>query len=355
MNKIEILKLNNEKENKIYSPYSLLIALSMLYEGANGHTIEELDNILKSEKITELDNIENVLSILNRMYIKDSNNILINESYKSIIKDKYNADVVLDPLDNVDIINNYIEGNTFGQIKNMLKEISGNLLLINTLAVDMEWPYKIRGDKVGEGKFENLIASYVYGFSKYNAAYYKDDEVTSVGLELKQYDNNRYECVLIQPDNIELNDYINNIDDNKLNNILSNLIELKDDPRVVNISIPKFSFSYDLNANKTFSSLGLDLNNPDLKNITDRNDGMKIHHKSNIDFSENGLKAASATVVDILCGAAFIDPKQILNIVIDRPFMFVLREKNSNTILFLGTVYKPTLWDDDKNNYQYRF
>ena len=353
MNKIEILKLNNEKGNIIYSPYSLLIALSMLYEGADGHTKEELDNILNSEGIIELDNIKNVLSILNRIYIKDKDNILINESYKSVIKDKYNADVVLDPLDNVNIINNYIEENTFGQIKNMLREIYGNLFLINILAVDMEWPYQIGGDKVGKGNFENLIASYVYGFSKQYASYYKDDEVTSVGLELKQYDNNRYECVLIQPDSIELKDYINNIDDNKLNNILNNLIELKDDSRVVNIGIPKFSFSYELDANKTFSSLGLDLINPDLKNITDINDEIKIHHKSNIDFSEKGLKAASATIVEILVGSAVIDPKEILNIVIDKPFMFVLREKNSNTILFLGTVYKPTLWEDDKNNYQY--
>ena len=91
-----------------------------------------------------------------------------------------------------------------------------------------------------------------------------------------------------------------------------------------------------------------------MKNIADINDGMKIHHKSNIDFSEKGLKAASATVVELLCGAAFIDSKQILDIVIDRPFMFVLREKNSNTILFLGTVYNPTLWEDDKDNYQYK-
>ena len=352
MNKIEILKLNNKKENIIYSPYSILIALSMLYEGADGHTKEELDNILKSERIIELDNIKNVLSILNRMYIKDKDNILINKSYKNIIKDKYNADVVLDPLDSVDKINSYIEKNTFGQIKNMLREIYGNLFLINTLAVDMEWPYKIGGDKVGKGNFENLIDSYVHGFSKQYASYYNDDEITSVGLELKQYDNNRYECVLIQPNSIELNDNINNLDDNKLNNILNNLIELKEDPRRVNISIPKFSFSYELDANKTFSSLGLDLINPDLKNITDINYEMKIHHKSNIDFSEKGLKAASATIVEILFGSAFIDPNQILNIVIDRPFMFVLREKKSNTILFLGTVYKPTLWEDDKNNYQ---
>ena len=355
MNKINILKLNNERENKIYSPYSLLVALSMLYEGADGHTKEELDNILKSEKITKLDNIENVLSILNRMYIKDTDNRLINEEYKDIIKNRYNADVVLDPLDDIDAINKYIEESTFGQIKNMLGEIYDNLFLINTLAVDMEWPYKIFGNKVKAGEFGDLIASYIYGFSKYNTSYYKDDEITSIGLELKQYDNNRYECVLIQSDSIELNDYINNIDDNIINNILNNLVELKSDPRTVNISIPKFSFSYELDGDKTFSSLGLDLINPDLKNIADINDEMKIHHKSNIDFSEKGLKASSVTIVEMFFGASYKNHDQILNIVIDKPFIFILREKNSNTILFLGTVYKPILWEDDKDNYQHKY
>ena len=95
------------------------------------------------------------------------------------------------------------------------------------------------------------------------------------------------------------------------------------------------------------------LTDPDLKNITDIIDSMKIHHKSNIDFSESGLKAASATVIEIIDGAAFIYSEQTLDIVINRPFMFVLREKNSNTILFLGTVYNPTLWEDDEDNYQY--
>ena len=45
----------------------------------------------------------------------------------------------------------------------------------------------------------------------------------------------------------------------------------------------------------------------------------------------------------------------ICNLSIHKPFIFVLREKNSNTILFLGTVYKPTLWKDDKDNYRYKY
>lgn len=355
MNKLELLRLNNKEENIIYSPYSLLIALSMLYEGADGNTKEELNKIISDEQIYNINNIDSVLSVLNKMYIKNNINSIINANYKRSIKEKYNSDIELNELNDVSIINKYIEDNTFGQIKDMLDEIRGNLLLINTLAVDMEWPYKIYGNNVNAGLFNNVEASYVYGFKKHNASYYKDEDVTVLGLDLKQYDNNIYETVIIQPDNFSLSEYINNINDDKLNNILNNLKSLRDDPRKVEIAVPKFSFEYNFNTLDTFSRLGLDLINPNLSRISDLNDGINIFHKVNIDFSEAGLKAAAATVIELMVGSARITESEILHITIDKPFLFLLREKTSNTILFMGTVYNPILWEDDENNYTYEY
>ena len=57
MKKIELLKNCNNKENVVFSPYSLLIALSMLSKGANNHTKEELNNIIDNESIYKIDNI----------------------------------------------------------------------------------------------------------------------------------------------------------------------------------------------------------------------------------------------------------------------------------------------------------
>ena len=353
MNKIELLKLNNKEENILYSPYSLLVALSMLSEGAKSYTKEELERILENEQIYKINNIDNIMSVLNKMYIKNDINGIINENYKNIIKEKYNADVELNDLKDVYSINKYIEDSTFGQLKNVIESISGNLLLINTLAVDMEWPYDIDASSIHRGQFNNMIASYIYGFEKYNASYYKDSEVTSLGLELKQYDNNNYECVIIQPDNIKLYDYINYMNDSKLNNILYNLKSLKDETRTVDIAVPKFSFNYNYDANNAFGRMGLNLKTPDLTNISSISDEIDIIHKTNIDFSEKGLKASAASVVQLRCGSAYNPYAEKLEITIDKPFLFLVREKNSNTILFMGTVYKPVLWENDFKNYSY--
>ena len=353
MNKIELLKLNNNKENIIYSPYSLLIALSMIDDGADGVTKEELGKIIDNEEVIKLGNIENVLSILNKMYIKNNVNSIIHDDHKNVIKSNYDADIELSDLNDVGYINSYIEKNTFGQIKNMLDQITGNLLLINTLAVDMEWPYEIYGDSVRPGVFNDMQASYIYGFYKSNVSYYKDDDVTVLGLDLKEYDSNKYQSIIIQPDNMELNDYINSIDDEKLSNILNSIEPLYDDPRIISISVPKFSFDYNFKANETFAKLGLNLTTPNLSKITDINDEMKILHKANIDFSEKGIKASAATVVEMRCGAALIREER-LDIKINKPFIFILREKKTNTILFMGTVYNPILWKDDEKNYTYR-
>lgn len=351
MNKTNLLKNDNKKENAIFSPYSLLVALSMLNEGASGHTREELNNILEHEEVKKIESIKDAISIFNKIYIKESINSIINDDYKKTIIDKYNADIELNSLKKVSVINKYIEKSTFGQIKNMLDEINGNMLLINTIAVDMDWPFEIRGDAVSKGIFNNIEASYIYGFNKHMSSLYKDEEVTALGLNLKEYGDSQYECILIQPEKIDLDSFIDRINDDSLNSIMNNLKPLYDDQRTIKIAVPKFSFSYAFDANTAFSKQGLDLLHPDLSGITKISDEMNIIHKANIDFSEKGLKAAAATVVELLCGAALI--KDVLYITINKPFIFVIREKTKGTILFMGKVYKPVLWKDDEKNYSY--
>ena len=97
------------------------------------------------------------------------------------------------------------------------------------------------------------------------------------------------------------------------------------------------------------------LKHPDLSNMVPVTYELDFVHKTNIDFSENGLKAASATVIQVLCGSAMGFAQEKLKIVIDKPFLFVVREKNTNTIFFIGTVYEPILWENDKNNYREQY
>jgi len=45
-------------------------------------------------------------------------------------------------------------------------------------------------------------------------------------------------------------------------------------------------------------------------------------------------------------------PRNPVEVVINKPFMFVIRDKSTKDIWFTGTVYKPNSWEDDKENYE---
>ena len=76
-------------------------------------------------------------------------------------------------------------------------------------------------------------------------------------------------------------------------------------------------------------------------------------HKANIDFTEKGIKAAAVTVIYMTDGIALAEDKPI-EINIDKPFLYVIRDKNTGEIWFVGTVYEPNSWEKDKADYQYR-
>jgi len=125
----------------------------------------------------------------------------------------------------------------------------------------------------------------------------------------------------------------------------------------VNIKIPKFKFSYDLNLKEDLINL----------RIKDTFDGSKANfskmaesalfvsealHKADIEFTEKGVKAAAVTIFAMLDGGGMPIESHPVDIIIDKPFMFIVRDKNTKDIWFTGTLYEPNSWDDDKENYR---
>ena len=76
-------------------------------------------------------------------------------------------------------------------------------------------------------------------------------------------------------------------------------------------------------------------------------------HNANIDFSEEGIKAAAITVFAMKENSAIEDevPQPVI-INIDHPFLFLIRDANNGTIWFTGAVYQPNLWADDQAAYE---
>ncbi len=363
---IDFLKLENQKQNMIYSPLSIKYALNMLNEGASGNTKKQIDNVIGEMQLTKYSNKDNVLSLANTIYIRNDYKQYMKESYQNTLIQKYNAEVNYDTFENARNVNQWIENKTMGIIKNMLQDNQmrmNRILLINALAIDMEWqtaftPEKTHGEEFNLEDGSKMVATMMQRESKReDVSYYKDTNMTAISMDLKQYDDIQLEFIAIMP-NENLSDYIKNIKMNDMNQVIKKLKPASQANAGIEIKVPKFSFDYSLKLKQDLMSLGIiDAFNSSLANFSNMAD-TDFHvsdalHKADIDFSEEGVKAAAVTIFAIKDNA-MIREEEPEEVKFDRPFMYMIRDKKTDEIWFIGTVYQPNSWEKDKVDYQAR-
>ena len=167
------------------------------------------------------------------------------------------------------------------------------------------------------------------------------------------------------PKSGELGDYIKSLDAEGVATIINNLktsstIDSYKDGVVTKIhgSIPFFNYNYDMGSFKeNLQELGIidvfyetkaNLSNMvDLEATDDNAFIMDVLHKADIDFSNDGIKAAAATAAVGGFGAAgggfnyeWEVPIEEIDLTFDKPFLFIIRDKASGEVWFTGAVYE---------------
>ena len=138
------LQLENVEKNKVYSPLSIKYALEMLSEGAKGETKKQIDDIIGEYQANKYPN-NNHMSFANAMFIRDKFKDSVKEEYITKLKQKYNAEVILDPFASPKNINDWVSNKTFKLINNLVEDVSQNdFFLINALAINMNWKNRIQ-------------------------------------------------------------------------------------------------------------------------------------------------------------------------------------------------------------------
>ena len=449
------LQLQNTKENKVFSPLSIKTALKMLEEGATGESKSQIASVIGDYKANKYTNSKN-MSFANAFFIKDTFKDSINEEYSKTLSSKYNADVKTDSFATPDVVNNWVSDKTLGIINNLMQDISSyDFLLVNALAIDMEWeekfpiassyvryeheefswliPYFISKkdfknsqdgvsgldfiasfnnydivNELGEENIRNTVKAELikylneypdYEFSKdffdetgsikedainkyldnyikeINSNYkredistdfllYVDNDVKAFAKDLKEYDGTTLQYVAIMPTNEELETYIEKTNSDDINNIINNLKELKADnfkdgvvTRITGF-IPKFKFEYELNLIDNLNKLGItnvfEQGKANLTNLSSNKSAFidNISHKATIELTQDGIKASALTMAGGLGAAGAFDyiydvPVEEIDLSFDKPFMFIIRDKESGEVWFTGTVYQPLLFNDD--------
>lgn len=369
----DFIKKVNESyssNNYLISPMSVGYALGMLKEGANGNTLKQIDDSLKSYKTDNYNLINNRIAIANGLFIKDIYKNNINKDFVNTLKNKYDSDVLYDKFETPDVINEWVKNKTFGMIEKTLDDISKDFVLglANTIAIDVEWDREFDCSKTSKENFIKMDGSKVdavmmHDNESYNLKYFENKDAKGIIKDYKIYDSKTgkaveqtnkdtilLEYIAILPNDI--NQYINNFSLDTLKNI-TQTSKLPNDNQEINLSIPRYKNDFSL---ENFKEILKQLNMTDMfdpikanfSNMSDNTKGLYIEtaiHKTAIDFNEKGTKAAAVTYFGMDKFSA-LDDKEKIEMNFNRPFIYIIKEKTSDNIWFFGVVNSPELWTD---------
>ncbi len=373
-----------KNKNYLISPYSIEIALNMLRDGASGDTKTEIDNVIGTRKINDV-TIKDKVGVANAIFIKDKWENEILTSYKNNLNNNYNADMILDEFVIPDKINEWVNKKTKGMITNIIEKMDDDFVLgiANALAIDVEWQNEFSCDSTRGDEFTKVDGSKMNVEMMHSPGYnyIKEDNVEGIVLPYKKYEGSDIELEfigLLPKDNLD--NYINNSlekDLNNLNNLIKKPIVNDEKEQKVNLSLPRFTYDSEIKKDDDknlfihlLNKMGItkafipakyygDKNGAEFENMADIKRmqakdpdivGLYVSdaiHKTHIELMEKGTKAAAVTYFGISKATGALPIKreiEIINITFNKPFIYLIREKNTNEMLFFGVVYEPNIW-----------
>lgn len=348
-------ELAEDNGNVIISPLSLSMNLSMVAEGANGPTLNDILGVLVPDA-QSIDNLsgfnKKLLKSMPRLdrsaSVKLANSIWINKQYESHLVDRYattmldfyNAQVnAIDMSGNtMEIINKWCDDNTSGMIPRILNrplEDETMMLSANALYFKGQWKEKFDKHHTRQEYFHNNSGtlSTVKMMNNILEVHYVDNAgFTAVALP---FGNEAYSLIVVlpKPDSGSLWSSEAEIDD------IIRLARNETASRLFDVKLPRFEISYSRELVSVLADIGLSLPfsmNADFSNILDI-EQVKLStvlHAAKITVDEDGAEASAVTGSgDIATG-----PEDAVQFYVDRPFTFILTEQSTGIALFMGQV-----------------
>ena len=342
----------SDSENSLISPTSVLLALAMTANGADGNTLSQMEQVLGGGiPITELNAYlysfvrsltsqpKALISISNSIWFRESG-FTPNGDFLQTNADYFGADAFAAPFDDqtVNDINTWIDKATDGLIKEMLNSIPEEavLYLINTVLFDAEWAKIYNEGNSRDGEFTNHINK------KQTAKFMHSSESlfiqgnNAAGF-IKPYNGGRYSFAAILPDeNTNIFDYIASLSGEKFLNLIGNARY-----EYVVAALPKFDYEYEVSMNDMLIAMGMEdafcKETANLSRIGNTYGNLfisNVKHKAYINVDEKGTKAGAATVVEVSADSAPPPPQYVI---LDRPFVYAIIDNETNLPLFIGS------------------
>ncbi len=355
----QLLQKDKEKENSLVSPLSVFQALSMTRLGANGETKNEMTDVLAFDtslgndldeyqlKITEAlmkADSKVTLDIANSIWYRDD--ITVQPDFIKSNKENYNAEVK--SLDFSDAegakttINNWVNEKTRSKIPEIVSEINPMhiMFLINATYFYGSWKYAFDSKATKEEDFMPEEGEKLKVDMMHQEAKLRYSQNNTFSMAELPYGNGHFNMVVLLPKNEKkVDNVIAELSNEKWTTWMQNLEE-----KEIKLSFPKFKFVGDYELNDPLINMGMPLafsGKADFTGILS-NGGIyisKVKHKTFIEVDEKGTEAAAVTSVEV--NVTSIEEPTAIDFIANKPFVFAITEKDTNSILFLGKFMKP--------------
>lgn len=343
-------KSMEEDKNTLISPMSVLAALSMATNGAEGETRTQMETVLGQSRDSlnawykyDTDKSGDYLHLANAIFIKDDPELTVKESFIKAVEKWYEMDIVVTDFNEhtLDSINQYVEDNTHGMVKNILDKIPGEavMYLINALAFEARWAnpyneYAVQADvfTTEDGRKQTVELMYAEEYD----VYIEDDLFTGF---LKNYEGDRYVFAALLPkEGVSVEEVVDSLSGESITDKLTSRWG-----GTVLTAIPKFQTEFDVEMNELLQVMGMtdafDPYKADFSSLATYGGGNiflnRVIHKTFISVGEQGTRAGAATVIEVAAEAA--PPEESKEVILNRPFIYMIWDTEMNTPIFMGT------------------
>lgn len=350
---VRLLQAGDEPgENVLFSPVCLLYALSMTANGADGDTLEQIEDTLNSTVSYLNNDLQSYraalpqaedcrLHLANSLWLADDDRLAVKPEFLEVCKTKYGAEVQAIPFDDSapGKVNRWVEENTDGMIPEILDEVSDTavMYLLSAMAFDAEWQQKYFSTQPGVFTTETGEVREAEMLHGHEELYLEDDSATGF---LKPYADPRYAfAVLLPNEGVALDEYIASLDGGALYDLLNNPQEV-----TVQTAIPKFETAYSTELNDVLSEMGMpdafDADRADFSRMGDTKTGIlcinRVLHKTFLSVTQRGTRAGAVSLVEM--DFAGLPPAATKQVILDRPFVCMILDREAGVPLFLGVL-----------------
>ena len=351
----------NKDGNIFISPTSLFMALSMVYNGADGVTKDEMAKVLQVEGI-EADELNQANASLMNLFHSSSekiqlniaNSIWLNENFHfqddfaQNNRDYFNAEIQeIDIFDSESpkMINQWVKEKTNGKIEEIVDSpLDPDLvtILINAIYFKGDWKYEFDESQTEDRPFylkDGSTKDVPLMSLEEKLAYMENETLQAVSLPYGE-ENEMSMNVILPKENVDLAEFQNMLTYENWQKWTSEF-QVKEGT----LLLPKFQLEYEATLNDMLKRLGMTTafaKGANFGKMIQEADPLwisQVKQKTYLDVNEKGTEAAAATSVEMVTESFNMDGP--FRMEVNRPFLIAITENQSNTILFLGAINNP--------------